>query len=86
MSKTTYTATFADGTVISRKSDREYGFAWLVTTNDAESSASGFSASFELARKASDGFGFAFEYKGRRAVRIGERAGRRVEIVRAEPN
>tara|TARA_R110000851_G_C12632205_1_gene517960 strand:+ start:42 stop:368 length:327 start_codon:yes stop_codon:yes gene_type:complete len=47
---TKYAATFAEHT-ITRKSDREYSHAWIVTT-DAGICDRGFSGSVELAHKA----------------------------------
>lgn len=44
---TKYTATFADGTQITRKSDRDYAVAWRVTWNHLDGlacSETGFSA------------------------------------------
>ncbi len=51
----TYTATFANGKTVTRKTKNEYTHAWLVTwtrVDGVQVSDSGFSASFELAQKA----------------------------------
>lgn len=51
----TYTATFANGKTLTRKSKNGYAFAWMATWADTDGkqlSDSGFSASFELAQKA----------------------------------
>ena len=52
---TNYTATFANGKTLTRKSNSGYACAWMATwthTNGFETFDSGFSASFELAQKA----------------------------------
>lgn len=51
---TTYSATFADGTKITRKSDRTYTAAWRSTWTDPEHGSQaqeGFSATPETAAK-----------------------------------
>lgn len=54
--KTSYTATFSNGTVRKiAKSTREYGFAYVWRGRDAygnETGGSGFARTYELARKA----------------------------------
>jgi hypothetical protein len=55
--KTTYTAKFADGSTITRKSERSYAAAWRATwirLDGGVSSDSGFSSSVELAAKAAN--------------------------------
>lgn len=52
---TNYTATFANGKTLTRKSKNGYACAWVATWTEANGktcSDSGFSASFELAKKA----------------------------------
>lgn len=52
-----YTAIFADGTSISRKSNRGYAVAWRATWTSVDGRAcsdTGFSASAELASKAAN--------------------------------
>lgn len=44
-----YTATFEDGTVMTRSSEREYSHAWRIT-RDGEEHAKGFSRTEKLAR------------------------------------
>lgn len=61
--KITYTATFADGSIKTRKSERTYRFAWRCTCewNNAKTGKSGsyttegFAATRELADKAARG-------------------------------
>lgn len=51
---TRYTATFKNGKTLTRKSNNNYAFAWMATwtrKDGAETFDSGFSASFELAKK-----------------------------------
>ena len=48
--KTTYTATFSSGAVITRKSNNVYKFAWLNTSSNGHKQ-SGFSSTKELAAK-----------------------------------
>lgn len=51
--KKTYTATFADGTVLTRKSEREYKAAYRVTVDGGKVTiAQGFSGDPSLAQKA----------------------------------
>ena len=60
MAKISYTATFDDGSIITRKSDREYRAAWRVNFRGQgagapwpeDHSATGFSRTDELAAKA----------------------------------
>lgn len=54
MTRTAYTATLADGTVISRNSTREYSHAWAVTYQGR--TASGFAASEALARASANAY------------------------------
>jgi hypothetical protein len=56
---THYTATFANGKTLTRKSNNGYAFAWMATwtrRDGSETCDSGFSASFELAQKAAKPF------------------------------
>ncbi len=55
----TYTATFKNGKTLTRKSNNGYAFAWMATwtrKDGSETYESGFSASFELAKKAAKPF------------------------------
>ena len=57
MAKISYTATFDDGSIITRKSDREYRAAWRLTlpsnfNRDNYAGLQGFSSTLALAEKA----------------------------------
>jgi len=56
MAKTKYSATFSDGTVLTRSSDRTYTHAWRLIWTGGDLSkyagTKGFAASAELAHKA----------------------------------
>jgi hypothetical protein len=50
--KTKYTATLADGTVLTRSTERIYSHAWAIIWDSKELGSTGFSGSRELAEKA----------------------------------
>ena len=89
MAKHNYTATFADGTILTRKSERPYAAAYLVTAEFADGSGryvcgSGFARTADLAAKAAEQFGYESRFKkpyGSATVRVGTFPGRRAEIV-----
>jgi hypothetical protein len=50
--KTKYTATLADGTVLTRSTERTYSHAWAIIWDGKELGCTGFSGTRELAEKA----------------------------------
>lgn len=92
---TTYTATFSDGTTITRKSDRAYTAAWRATWTEPENGQTfyqeGFSATSEVAAKSAGVlskygvYGSAAQKAKARRLNAEYRvaAGYRVEIVQA---
>jgi hypothetical protein len=50
--KTKYTATLADGTILTRSTERTYTHAWAIIWDGKELGCTGFSGTRELAEKA----------------------------------